>query len=251
MKGQLNRREEKKERLLSSVTPIWEFWKDILLYPPVSLNIIFIKTPSEITAISGKLDWTSKEAHTHTFQCARATLRGFLLFQLLPNHPPNPTPKISLSSIIMSTKHLWKTQGSLLLLCTVWYPLLGKADFECQFHLAVSTAACFNATYLQIHQSTTNQLLQLTITESTFDPFWPNLIWSLCHISLTTPSFSLHTDFPCSGTTILWKWHWIIRTQVKKTLFQCYPPTYVCLLSIKHHTDPDQNHFLFLAPGFS
>lgn len=108
----------------------------------------------------------------HTFQCARATPRGFLpRFSCYQTILPNPTPKISLSSIIMSTKHLWKTQDSLLLLCTVWYPLLGKADFECQFHLAASTAACFNATYLQIHQSTTNQLLQLTITESIFDPF--------------------------------------------------------------------------------
>lgn len=115
----------------------------------------------------------NKQRGTHAHLPVRQgnTERFPSAFQLLPNHPPNPTPKISLSSIIMSTKHVWKTQDSLLLLCTVWYPLLEKADFECQFHLAASTAACFNATYLQIHQSTTNQLLQLTITESTFDPF--------------------------------------------------------------------------------
>lgn len=96
MKGQLllslfKRREEKrKEKLLSSVTPIWEFWKDVLLCPPISWNIIFIKTPSETTVISGKLDCTSKDAHMHTLQCARATSTGFCLcFTCYQTIPPN------------------------------------------------------------------------------------------------------------------------------------------------------------------
>lgn len=166
------KKKKKRETLIISY-PHLGILEGLLLCPPISLKIIFIKTPSETTVISGKPDCTSKDAHMHTLQCARATSTGFRLFQLLPNHPPNQS-LFSPLSCPQNTSGKHKVFCN----CCVLYgtPLLGKSDFECQFHLAASTTACFNATYLQIHRSTTNQLLQVTVTESTFNPFWSNLI---------------------------------------------------------------------------
>lgn len=255
MKGQLllslfKRREEKrKEKLLSSVTPIWEFWKDVLLCPPISLNIIFIKAPLETTVISGKLDCTSKDAHMHTLQCARATSTGFhLCFTCYQTIPPN---NLSFLHYHVHRIPLENTRFSVTVVyCMVplcWERQILSASFIwlCQPLHALMPPTC---KYTEVPLTSYYKSLSQKALLIPSDQIW---FRSLCHISLTTPSFSLYKDFPCLGTTVPWKWHLIISPHVKKTLFQCYPPTYVCLLSIKHHTDHDQNHFLFLAAVLS